>query len=71
VPSLARLILLLVNDISDAAPGPGIAASRREKIDGDDAWLRPGLEIAFAIPTSTGSGDYGVDDFSARSAGEL
>jgi hypothetical protein len=29
----------------------------------DDAWLRPGLEIAFAIPTSTDQRLLGVDDF--------
>jgi hypothetical protein len=29
----------------------------------DDAWLRPGLEIAFAIPTSPDQRYYGVNDF--------
>jgi hypothetical protein len=29
----------------------------------DDAWLRPGLEIAFAIPTSTGQRLLRVGDF--------
>ena len=35
----------------------------------DDAWLRPGLEIAFAIPTSTDQRLLRM--ISARSAGEL
>ena len=36
---------------------------RQRNWSADDAWLRPGLEIAFAIPTSQTSGYYGVNDF--------
>jgi len=36
---------------------------RQHNWPADDVWLRPGLEIAFAIPHLQTSGDYGVDDF--------